>query len=434
MFGFFDGFPSAVRRQPNDTYGVPRRHYDAFGTPRHQYHPYDVDEEQLRAVQARKRQQAEHEALFRREQQVRAEEKRRANLLARAQQRAEAERRERQRMAELTAAATVVSAVWRGQRARTERDQKVAGMCEAVKTIENEVDAIWQSNGPDGWGSEKLDLQKRVLIETLVQQLLKLDGLQVRGSSEARKRRKIVVNRVNDLIEQAEGALLSQSALHDHTVADEMIMEATSADDTPQFKDKSVESEIKHFPFKCVADSDGKPLVEVQLHGETKQFHPEEISEAILGKMKETAEAYLGTISSSEEDQEDEEEEAHSEDEDSDLDTEPSDAHDDVLTDAFLASDMQLSDDEGCSERAGSESQPELEILREQLHETQKALQHEQDQNKRLRLQLQALYKKQRPHNSHHVGSHRGAYQKGKRSARRSLEGYLTEAANDADQ
>merc|ERR550519_351243 len=35
-------------------------------------------------------------------------------------------------------------------------------------------------------------------------------------------------------------------------------------------------------------------MIEVVSQGETKKFHPEEISSMVLGKMKETAESYLG--------------------------------------------------------------------------------------------------------------------------------------------
>jgi L1 cell adhesion molecule like protein len=50
---------------------------------------------------------------------------------------------------------------------------------------------------------------------------------------------------------------------------------------------------MKHFPFKIV-DKAGKPVIEVEFKGETKNFTPEEISAMILTKMRETAESYLG--------------------------------------------------------------------------------------------------------------------------------------------
>merc|ERR1711879_1130882 len=51
----------------------------------------------------------------------------------------------------------------------------------------------------------------------------------------------------------------------------------------------------KLWPFKVVAGAGDKPMIEVHFNGEDKKFHPEEISSMILVKMKETAEAYLGT-------------------------------------------------------------------------------------------------------------------------------------------
>merc|ERR1719515_375632 len=51
---------------------------------------------------------------------------------------------------------------------------------------------------------------------------------------------------------------------------------------------------MKLLPFEIVG-KDTKPYVQVQVKDEKKQFSPEEISAMILGKMKETAEAYLGT-------------------------------------------------------------------------------------------------------------------------------------------
>jgi molecular chaperone DnaK (HSP70) len=43
-----------------------------------------------------------------------------------------------------------------------------------------------------------------------------------------------------------------------------------------------------------VVNEGGKPVVSVDVKGETKTFSPEEISAMILTKMKETAEGYLG--------------------------------------------------------------------------------------------------------------------------------------------
>ncbi len=60
-----------------------------------------------------------------------------------------------------------------------------------------------------------------------------------------------------------------------------------------KFNDSTVQSDLKHFPFKVI-DKDGKPYVTVDYKGEPKTFAPEEISAAVLTKMKETAEAYLG--------------------------------------------------------------------------------------------------------------------------------------------
>ncbi|ORX87062.1 70 kDa heat shock protein 3 [Anaeromyces robustus] len=60
-----------------------------------------------------------------------------------------------------------------------------------------------------------------------------------------------------------------------------------------RFNDSEVQNDMKHWPFKLVEKS-GKPYVEVQFKGETKDFTPEEISSMVLTKMKDTAEAYLG--------------------------------------------------------------------------------------------------------------------------------------------
>ncbi|OAA67154.1 heat shock protein [Niveomyces insectorum RCEF 264] len=60
-----------------------------------------------------------------------------------------------------------------------------------------------------------------------------------------------------------------------------------------KFSDSEVQADMKHFPFK-VKERGGKPVIEVEFKGETKQFTPEEISSMVLIKMRETAESYLG--------------------------------------------------------------------------------------------------------------------------------------------
>lgn len=59
------------------------------------------------------------------------------------------------------------------------------------------------------------------------------------------------------------------------------------------FKDNSLQSDIRNWPFKVV-DNGGKPNVAVQYQGVEKHFRPEEISAMVLTKMKKTAEDYLG--------------------------------------------------------------------------------------------------------------------------------------------
>lgn len=59
------------------------------------------------------------------------------------------------------------------------------------------------------------------------------------------------------------------------------------------FSDPKIQEDMKHFSFKLV-DRNNKPKINVQYKGEDKEFTPEEISAMVLGKMKETAEAYLG--------------------------------------------------------------------------------------------------------------------------------------------
>merc|ERR1712088_166758 len=59
-----------------------------------------------------------------------------------------------------------------------------------------------------------------------------------------------------------------------------------------EFTDKTVQADIKFFPFKLV-DKNSKPHVQVETSQGQKTFAAEEISAMVLTKMKETAEAYL---------------------------------------------------------------------------------------------------------------------------------------------
>jgi heat shock 70kDa protein 1/2/6/8 len=61
-----------------------------------------------------------------------------------------------------------------------------------------------------------------------------------------------------------------------------------------KFTDTIVQDDMKLWPFKVVADSNGKPTIQVEYKGETIKYHPEEVSAMVLQKMKETAETYLG--------------------------------------------------------------------------------------------------------------------------------------------
>ncbi|XP_050681648.1 heat shock protein 68-like isoform X3 [Leptidea sinapis] len=61
-----------------------------------------------------------------------------------------------------------------------------------------------------------------------------------------------------------------------------------------KFDDPKIQQDMKHWPFRVISDC-GKPKIQVEFKGEVKTFAPEEISSMVLTKMKETAEAYLGS-------------------------------------------------------------------------------------------------------------------------------------------
>ncbi|XP_030373085.1 heat shock 70 kDa protein cognate 1 [Scaptodrosophila lebanonensis] len=61
-----------------------------------------------------------------------------------------------------------------------------------------------------------------------------------------------------------------------------------------KFDDATVQSDMRHWPFEVISDN-GKPRIKIEYKGEKKSFYPEEISSMVLTKMRETAEAYLGS-------------------------------------------------------------------------------------------------------------------------------------------
>ena len=61
-----------------------------------------------------------------------------------------------------------------------------------------------------------------------------------------------------------------------------------------KFNEQTVQSDMKHWPFKVVAGADQRPMIEVEFKGERKTFYAEEISSMVLTKMKEISESYLG--------------------------------------------------------------------------------------------------------------------------------------------
>lgn len=61
-----------------------------------------------------------------------------------------------------------------------------------------------------------------------------------------------------------------------------------------EFNDPTIQEDMKHWPFKVI-NKNGKPYLEVQHEGKTKEFSPEQISSMVLMKMKQIASNFLGT-------------------------------------------------------------------------------------------------------------------------------------------
>merc|ERR1712196_264493 len=101
--------------------------------------------------------------------------------------------------------------------------------------VQANVNELWLNRGPSQWTSNETK-EHAFLVESLMQQLLTLDGLEVRGSRQARQQRKAVVSRVNQLIEQAEAALHANSSSDEDSAADPT-SRSTDGFDTPSPSD-----------------------------------------------------------------------------------------------------------------------------------------------------------------------------------------------------
>ncbi|CAH1446010.1 unnamed protein product [Lactuca virosa] len=63
-----------------------------------------------------------------------------------------------------------------------------------------------------------------------------------------------------------------------------------------RFSDSKVQDDIKLWPFRVIQGPADTPKIVVSYKGQEKEFLAEQISSMILGKMKETAESYLGKV------------------------------------------------------------------------------------------------------------------------------------------
>jgi heat shock protein 1/8 len=61
-----------------------------------------------------------------------------------------------------------------------------------------------------------------------------------------------------------------------------------------KYSEKTVQDDMKHWPFKVIQGSNDKPLIQVTWKNEVKTFSAEEISAMVITKLKQIAEDYLG--------------------------------------------------------------------------------------------------------------------------------------------
>ncbi len=61
-----------------------------------------------------------------------------------------------------------------------------------------------------------------------------------------------------------------------------------------KMEDQIVKEDARHWPFKVIDNGEGLPAISVQHKGRDKVLSPEEVSAMVLGKMRESAEKFLG--------------------------------------------------------------------------------------------------------------------------------------------
>ena len=61
-----------------------------------------------------------------------------------------------------------------------------------------------------------------------------------------------------------------------------------------KYSEEGVENDIRRFPFVVKPNADNRPVIEVKVQDKITEYLPEQISALVLGKMKQTAESYLG--------------------------------------------------------------------------------------------------------------------------------------------
>merc|ERR1719387_220082 len=92
---------------------------------------------------------------------------------------------------------------------------------------------------------------------------------------------------------EGESRLIGEAAKNQATIYPEQTLFDVKRLIGRRYKDKSVQADKKLLPFNII-DKSSKPYIKVKVKGEFKELAPEEVSAMVLGKMKETAENYLG--------------------------------------------------------------------------------------------------------------------------------------------